>query len=473
MNLYSLKKGGIELKKIFSVFLCVILILSALSISAFANESDYTYTLENGKAVITCYNGNETTVCVPSILDGYSVFAIGQGAFKGNTKITSVTISEGICEVRDSAFENCTNLSEIVLPSTITRFGENAILNTAYYNDKSNWTIRYEKNPNPDFTIGDGQDTYPWEFIQADELEYIYLGTVLVRCHVKGIYNPKFETTVIADGAFRNETELKRSIVSVKTVTVGANAYNGCTSLSSVDIGNKNCKIYENAFDNTAFFNDENNWKGDFLCIGTRAILSKNDTIELVASDGVTEISNSTIGAKNVYIPATVKSIDINAFSGKTSVIYGYSGTFAEEFANDNGFTFVDLNSALMGDLDFDGEVTVNDYAMLHALNSYARKITKYEAKVSDLNLDGVTDGFDEIQIQILINDKNAHTKGDINGDGVIDRDDYDYLFNNINCDIVAFGENLPLRADLNNDGAVDALDVIYLDLYLNGKASL
>ena len=104
------------MKKIFSVFLSVIIFLSVMTVSAFSLEtSGFTYELENGKAVITGYFGTHTALTVPSTLGGYTVFAIGENAFKSNMSLNSVTVSEGICEIRDSAFEDCQNLNEIIL----------------------------------------------------------------------------------------------------------------------------------------------------------------------------------------------------------------------------------------------------------------------------------------------------------------------------------------------------------------------
>lgn len=463
------------MKKILSILLSVIIILSACFLPAFSLESGYySYIIENGKAVITDYNGKDSTVTVPSTLGGYSVFAIGEGAFQDNKNIVSVTVPEGICEIRDNAFRSCEKLSEINLPASVIRFGENAIADTEYYNDKSNWTVRPEDlgTPTGGLTLGNVQDTIPWEFIKASELEYLYLGTVLVKCHAVGAYAVKYETTVIADGAFCNEIGLKDLSLSSKTVTVGARAFKDCTALSAVTLNDK-CKIYEDAFLNTELYNNESNWKGDFLAVGTRAVASRKDCEELVAGDGITFISNGTIGTKNVYIPKSVQYIDIDAFSGRTSVIYGYGGTYAQTFANENGFIFVDLNDIMLGDMDFDGILTSNDYAIYYASVTCAHKITKYEKTVADLNRDGAVDAFDVIYVQILINDKTAKIKGDINGDGVINQDDYTFLSNAVRCNCTAVGENFTTRADLNGDGVVDAFDVIYLDLYINGKVSL
>lgn len=463
------------MKKIISIFLSVIIILSVSSSPAFSVESgSYSYIIENGKAVITGYTGNETGLSVPSTLDGYPVFAIGEGAFQGNENITSVTLSEGICEVRDSAFASCVNLSQINLPASITRFGENAIENTAYYNDKSNWTIRPEElgSPSGGLNFGNGQDKVPWEFIMADKLQYLYLGKVLVRCFVDGSYSVRDDTTVIADAAFRGEEKFEDCYLSSKTVTLGARAFQDCTSLTTVKI-NDNCKIYEDAFLNTAIYNTKSNWKKDFLVIGTRAVDSKKDCDELNVGDGVTFISNGVIGTRNVYIPSSVERIDIDAFTGRTSVIYGHGGTYAQSFANEYGFIFVDLDNILLGDMDFDGVLTPNDYAIYYACVTCAHKMTRYEKLAGDLNLDGVVDAFDAIHVQILISDKTAKIKGDVNGDGVINQNDYTFLLNIVMCNCVGVGENFIYRADLNDDGVVDAFDVIYLDLYLHGRVDL
>ncbi len=462
------------MKRILSIFISAVLLLSAFSFSAFSLESgNYSYVLEDGKAVITGYSGKETTLAVPRVLDGCLVYAIGDGAFENNKNLVSVTLPEGLCEVRQNAFRSCVKLSQINLPATLLKFGENAVYNTAYYNDKSNWTIRpKDLGSSGGWVIGGGQDTIPWEFIKASELEYLYLGTVLVKCHVVGTYSVKYETTVIADGAFCGETGLSGISLSSKTVTVGVRAFEGCTALSQIEISDE-CKIYEDALLNTGYYNNPSNWEGDFLVIGTRAVDSKKDAEELTVPDGITRISSGAVGTRDVYISPSVTQIDIDAFSGKKSVIFGYGGSYAQMFASLNGFTFVDLDNILLGDMDFDGDLTSNDYAIYSACVMCTHKMTKYEKIAGDLNLDGTVDGFDAIHVQVLINDKTAKIRGDVNGDGKINDDDYRFLISIVFCECNGVGENFIMRSDLNGDGAVDAFDAIYLDLYLNGRVNL
>lgn len=79
-------------KKIVSLLLSVLMIITALPLTAvnsFAEDTntktsgDYEYTVsEDGTAEITAYNGNEENVVIPSVLDGYAVTVIGENGFR-------------------------------------------------------------------------------------------------------------------------------------------------------------------------------------------------------------------------------------------------------------------------------------------------------------------------------------------------------------------------------------------------------
>lgn len=61
---------------------------------------------------------------------------------------------------------------------------------------------------------------------------------------------------------------------------------------------------------------------------------------------------------------------------------------------------------------------------------------------------------------------------GDINGDGEVNSNDYAMLRNYVQCCITLTEEQKKI-ADINGDGAVDAFDAIQLDLYLNGVVDI
>jgi hypothetical protein len=92
----------------------------------------FTFTLKNGVATITGYNGSETALVIPkTVFDGkgqYTVVAIGQSAFK-EKNITSVTISETVTSIGNYAFKDCKSLVTITLSDSITSIGTNAFEN--------------------------------------------------------------------------------------------------------------------------------------------------------------------------------------------------------------------------------------------------------------------------------------------------------------------------------------------------------
>ncbi len=61
---------------------------------------------------------------------------------------------------------------------------------------------------------------------------------------------------------------------------------------------------------------------------------------------------------------------------------------------------------------------------------------------------------------------------GDINGDGEVNSNDYAMLRNYVQCRSTLTEEQKKI-ADINGDGAVDAFDAIQLDLYLNGVVDI
>lgn len=94
--------------------------------AAFAAEttpptSDYTYTITKDDTVtITGYTGSDTVLTVPQTLDGSPVTEIAADAFAEQTKLTSVTLPDGLKKIADDAFFDCTSLETLTLPDSVT-----------------------------------------------------------------------------------------------------------------------------------------------------------------------------------------------------------------------------------------------------------------------------------------------------------------------------------------------------------------
>lgn len=494
------------MKKVISIFLSVIMLMCifAFEIPSFAlSYEDFAYEIVDEEIVITKYIGsNRTSISVPATINDIPVVAIADGAFKGNTELTSVTVKSGILDIGASAFEDCTSLATISLPDTVIRIGEKAIYNTAYYNDTSNWRLKKtqdDSSSSGNVNIGSGTSggSIDWEDISAPVLQYLYLGKNLIEIELVGRYSLDYGTLVIADGAFKGNSEAIDVGLPTSIVTIGCNAFEGCTSLESVrnlklvdyigDGAFKDCTSLEsldisesavfnvNAIYNTGYYNNPENWEDGTLYMDTRVVGTDEKTGETFVRDGSTHIIGEALANKDAVIPASVTSIADNAFTSTENVtIFGYSGTYAETYANDNNIPFIDLDALTKGDVDFNGTVDENDLAILYSVSS----LTAYESYAisiaGDMNEDGAVDGLDAIILDLFLKEIGPSTiKGDANGDGKVDEADYELLVRISSGNEIIKNNFMFDRCDINEDGAVDGFDAMYLDLALNGLVAL
>ena len=146
--------GIVTKKKLFEIFVCMLLIgtcfvgtLDTVSADDLV-EGDYTYTVNNGAAIITDYTGAGGTITIPSTLGGYPTVTIGDSAFAYcqtlisvtisdsvttieqaafyYTSLTSVTIGNSVTTINGSAFGRCSSLTSVTIGSNVTTIGAKA-----------------------------------------------------------------------------------------------------------------------------------------------------------------------------------------------------------------------------------------------------------------------------------------------------------------------------------------------------------
>jgi hypothetical protein len=82
-----------------------------------ANQSDFIFNSTAG--IITGYNGKDSILIIPSVINGVPVKEIGEDAFKNNLKLVSVTIPDSVTNIENCAFEGCSNLKSVTIPSSV------------------------------------------------------------------------------------------------------------------------------------------------------------------------------------------------------------------------------------------------------------------------------------------------------------------------------------------------------------------
>lgn len=204
----------------------------------------YTYNIENGQAVITGYTGKTAALYIPAELDGYTVTAIGEGAFQDRSDLVTVAIPDTIKEIRPYAFSDCSSLTNVTLPAKLEVLGDRAFERCV-----SLFSIWIPKS------LGIGKNSRG-PFDGCSGLEHIVFEEGITRipnalfsgCSgMRRIEIPE-TVTIIADNAFKNCTRLTDINIPSHVTEINVGAFSGCTSLRSVVIPNGVTKIEGEAF---------------------------------------------------------------------------------------------------------------------------------------------------------------------------------------------------------------------------------
>jgi hypothetical protein len=121
------------------LFLSIVLCANIISAQTFT-VGGVKYTVNQDGSTVTV-TGNDKDdlpkdLIIPSTVNGYTVTAIGNNAFKesnGNYHLTSVVIPNTVTSISDYAFYYCGDLTSINIPNSVTSIGERAF----YYCFKS------------------------------------------------------------------------------------------------------------------------------------------------------------------------------------------------------------------------------------------------------------------------------------------------------------------------------------------------
>ena len=106
-------------KRMLPLILALVMALSLLSSVAFAADGDFT--VENG--VLIEYTGSGGDVVIPE-----GVTEIGDSAFENCTGLTRVTIPEGVTVIGKRVFAGCTDLTSVTLPDGLGKCGEGVFM---------------------------------------------------------------------------------------------------------------------------------------------------------------------------------------------------------------------------------------------------------------------------------------------------------------------------------------------------------
>ncbi|MBQ8893311.1 MAG: leucine-rich repeat protein [Clostridia bacterium] len=286
------------------------------------NYSDgFTYEVAaDGTVTVTGYRGIYTDLVIPETIDGKAVTRIAEGAF-ANMLITSVALPNAMEEIGSKAFENCSQLNAVYFPEKALTIAVDAFDGSGCYNNGDNW-----------------------------EKGVFYIGAHLIYGGVSGSYTIREGTQVIHNGAFADNIGISSVTVPDSVTVIGDKAFNGCSRLSAIELPDSIVDFGRDVLNGSAYYNTASNWENNVLYADGYLLEAK------AALAGAYEIPSGTVmiladAFKNctkleqVTVPATVRQIDENAFPKKV-ILWGYSDTEAQLYAEENGMTFIPLDVA-------------------------------------------------------------------------------------------------------------------------------
>lgn len=320
----------------------------------YTDASYFEYHFQNGKAIITGYTGSSTEVKIPKVIEGYEVCEVV--SFSGNQIVESVIIPEGVTALGSSAFCNCVNLTNIVIPDSVISIREDAFAGTRWLDNQPEGVVYAGKVA---YTYKTG---YP-ETITEIELEEGTLG--IAERAFSGLRN--LERIDIPDSVFsvgagafdftiwydnqKHTTQTGSSIVydngeSMKLIYVGKVAYEllvvSVYDSVEVTLEEGTTGIAESCFSGShleSIYIPES-----VVCIG-RAAFQGTDLMSVTIPENVFAIGGAAFYnckiLTHVTIPDNVVSIGVEAFDKCEYVtIYGNAGSYAETYAEESGIAF-------------------------------------------------------------------------------------------------------------------------------------
>ena len=193
------------------------------------NMPVYQYSLDDdGNATITGYSGGVSALAIPHTIDGHTVVAIGDGAFRGSC-LVNVTIPDTITEIGGRAFEECKQLSSVQLSNNLEMLDSYAFANCT-----SLTSIRIPKS----------LEVSNWPFDGCSALQNVEFEQGITRipgnlfCKCSGLTTVTIPDTVTEIGgrAFEECKQLSSVQLSNNLERLDSYAFANCTSLTSIRI---------------------------------------------------------------------------------------------------------------------------------------------------------------------------------------------------------------------------------------------
>ena len=225
-----------------------------------------------------------TSITIPD-----SVTSIGIYAFEYCTGLTSVTIPDSVTSIGGDAFSGCSGLTSITIPDRVTSIGSNA-----FYGCRNLTTVNWNA----------------MACTSAGSVNYY----IFSSCSSLTIVNIGVNVTTIPSCAFAYCLGLKSITISDSVTSIGSIAFQGCDKLQDIYIPDIAAWCNISGLDNLMDYGTSNK----------KLYINNELATSITIPNGVTAIPSSAFNGcsalTSITIPDSVTSIGGYAFSGCSSL---------------------------------------------------------------------------------------------------------------------------------------------------------
>ena len=346
------------MKKLLTMILALILVCGCMFSTASAGTSGmYEYTLKSdGTAEITRVDSKCSDTVIPAELDGHKVTSIGRSAFFYCTKLTNVTIPDGVTSIDYIAFCGCSGLKSITIPDSVTFIDEGVfsgcknltsiqlspnhpvyVFNNDMLIDKNTMTLLQYTGKGGDYEvfwgikkIGDG--AFEEKNLKSVKIpnSVTSIGDYAFRS-IRGLKSVTIPDTVTYIGfqAFYGDSQLQSITLPAGVKELGYGPFGWCTALKSIEVSPENPSfemkdnmLIEKATRKLVYYLDAA--KGTLVIpddiheIAENAFENNKGLTEIIIPNSVTKIAGSAFnGCQNlakITLPEGLKEIDYYTF---------------------------------------------------------------------------------------------------------------------------------------------------------------
>lgn len=242
---------------------------------------------------------------------------VSKKAFYFCDALKSVTLTDDVKTIGEEAFRQCTSLESIEIPSSVTELGTCAFKNCFALKTAviKGGTVK-------------GSLVREATFYNCNALETLVISdNATLDASFKAAYSKATLKTVeigkgeIGDSAFNGCTSLTNVTLGDGVTSIGTSAFLKCTQLPSITIGSGVTSIGKNAFNGCTALTNANIGSG---AIGESAFNGCTRLVNVTLGDGVTSIGKNAFlkctALTSISIGSSVKTIESYAFSACSSL---------------------------------------------------------------------------------------------------------------------------------------------------------